>query len=69
MIVRALPGEDPWAGRDTTADWRCVSPADVLADVGNDATAAHVALAALDVTWAFSPAQPLGGRRSAPGNR
>ena len=62
LPVRDIPGEAPWgAGAVSTARWTGVRLADVLADAGLRADAAHVAFTGPDVSQLADPPQPFGG--------
>ncbi|MEU5755552.1 sulfite oxidase [Streptomyces sp. NPDC047829] len=60
--VRDIQGETPWgAGAVSTARFRGIRLADVLAEARPRAGAAHVALAGADVSPLADPPQPYGG--------
>ncbi|MGH3969202.1 MAG: sulfite oxidase, partial [Mycobacterium sp.] len=61
--IRQIVGEDPWGpGATSTAEWRGVGLADVLAAAGaHGDDGLHVAFEAPDVSPLASPAQPFGG--------
>jgi sulfite oxidase len=61
--IQEIVGEDPWGpGATSTAEWRGVRLADVLAAAGVDRDdSLHVAFAALDISRLALPAQPFGG--------
>jgi sulfite oxidase len=62
IAVRDIPGEEPWGpGATGTASWRGVALADVLAAARPQPRAAHVGLAAADVSEEAQPPQPYGG--------
>jgi sulfite oxidase len=63
LRVRPIPGKDPWAhGAISTAEWRGVRLADVLAAAGaRQDDGLHVAFRAPDVAREARPAQPYGG--------
>lgn len=62
LVVRDIPGEDPWRGGATsTARWTGVLLADVLAAAGVRDRAAHVEFAAPDVSELADPPQPYAG--------
>ena len=62
MRARSIPGQEPWAhGAISTADWRGVRLADVLAAAGvHRQDGLHVAFRAADVSQAARPVQPYG---------
>src|SRR4051812_39511074 len=61
IAVRDIPGEEPWGpGATGTAIWHGVALADVLAAAGPRRGAAHVGLAAADVSSEAQPPQPYG---------
>jgi sulfite oxidase len=60
--VRPVPGELVWgSGAVSTARWRGVALADVLAAAGVRGGAAHVGFAAADESAEADPPQPFGG--------
>nr|WP_156664724.1 sulfite oxidase [Mycobacterium sp. 852002-51057_SCH5723018] len=63
LRVRPIPGKEPWAhGAISTAEWRGVRLADVLAAAGADRDdGLHVAFEAPDIAEEAKPAQPYGG--------
>jgi sulfite oxidase len=63
LRVRPIPGKEPWArGAISTAEWRGVRLADVLAAAGaSQDDRQHVAFEAPDVADEAKPAQPYGG--------
>lgn len=63
LAVRPIPGKDPWEhGAISTARWRGVRLADVLAAAGvHRDDGVHVAFTAPDVAQEASPVQPFGG--------
>jgi len=63
MRARPMPGQEPWArGAISTANWRGVRLADVLAAAGAQRRdGLHVAFTAADVSQAARPVQPYGG--------
>ena len=62
LAVRDIPGEAPWGACATaTAAWTGVALADVLAEAGLDAEAAHIAFVAPDLALDAKPQQPFGG--------
>ncbi|HWT50462.1 MAG TPA: sulfite oxidase, partial [Mycobacterium sp.] len=62
LRVRPIPGKEPWAhGAISTAEWRGVRLADVLAATGvHQGDELHVAFDAPDVAEEARPAQPYG---------
>jgi sulfite oxidase len=61
LAVRPIPGQVPWGPATiSTAAWTGVSLADVLAQAGPGAGAAHVAFTAPDVSPSVVPPQPYG---------
>lgn len=62
LRVRPIPGKDPWAhGAISTAEWRGVRLADVLAAAGaHHDDGLHVAFQAPDIAPEARPAQPYG---------
>jgi sulfite oxidase len=61
LAVRAIPGETPWrSGAVSTARWAGVALADVLAEAGLRAGAAHVEFTAPDVAGEARPPAPYG---------
>lgn len=61
LPVRDIPGEAPWGpGATSAAIWVGVRLADILADAGLAAGAAHVAFEAPDVSQIADPPQPYG---------
>jgi sulfite oxidase len=61
MMVRDLPGEEPWGpGATGNACWTGARLADVLAAAGIADEAEHVAFEAPDVSGLASPPQPFG---------
>lgn len=62
LRVRPIPGKDPWAhGAISTAQWRGVRLADVLAAAGvHRDDGLHVAFEAVDIADEATPAQPYG---------
>jgi sulfite oxidase len=63
LRVRPIPGKEPWAhGAISTAEWRGVRLADVLAAAGvHQEDGLHVAFEAPDVAQEARPAQSYGG--------
>jgi len=63
LRVRPIAGKEPWAhGAISTAEWRGVRLADVLAAAGaRQAAGLHVAFQAPDVAREARPVQPYGG--------
>ncbi len=62
MRFRDIPGQVPWGpGAVSTARWSGASLADVLAEAGLQAEAAHVAFIGTDVSQGAEPPQPFGG--------
>ncbi|MFE2025862.1 sulfite oxidase [Streptomyces hygroscopicus] len=60
--VRDIPGEAPWGpGVTSSATFRGVRLADVLAAAGLTPEAAHIAFVAPDIAPAADPPQPYGG--------
>ncbi|OBF45778.1 sulfite oxidase [Mycobacterium sp. 852002-50816_SCH5313054-b] len=62
LRVRPIPGKEPWAhGAISTAQWRGVRLADVLAAAGaQHDDGLHVAFEALDIAEESTPVQPYG---------
>jgi sulfite oxidase len=61
MEFRDIPGQVPWGpGAISTARWSGVALADVLAEAGLQAEAAHIAFAGADVSQDADPPQPFG---------
>lgn len=62
LRVRPIPGKEPWAhGAISTAQWRGVRLADVLAAAGvHHHDGLHVAFEALDIAEEATPVQPYG---------
>lgn len=61
LAVRDIPGQEPWRQATiSTARWTGARLADVLAEAGPAAGAAHVAFAAPDVSDHADPPQPYG---------
>jgi sulfite oxidase len=62
LRVRSIPGKEPWAhGAISTAEWRGVRLADVLAAAGADHDdGLHVAFQASDIAQEARPVQPYG---------
>jgi sulfite oxidase len=62
LRVRPIPGKEPWAhGAISTAEWRGVRLADVLAAAGaHHDDGLHVAFQALDIAQEARPVQPYG---------
>jgi sulfite oxidase len=62
LEFRGIPGEVPWGpGTTSTACWGGVGLADVLAEAGLQAEAAHIAFTGSDVSQEADPPQPYGG--------
>ncbi|WP_055489071.1 sulfite oxidase [Streptomyces sp. TP-A0356] len=61
MEFRDIPGQEPWGpGATSTARWSGVRLADVLAEAGLQAEAAHIAFTGTDVSQEANPPQPFG---------
>jgi sulfite oxidase len=61
MEFRDIPGQVPWGpGAISTARWSGVALADVLAEAGLRADAAHIAFTGADVSQDAHPPQPFG---------
>ncbi|MFB6781714.1 sulfite oxidase [Streptomyces sp. NPDC056352] len=61
MEFRDIPGQVPWGpGATSTASWVGVRLADVLAEAGLQAEAAHIAFTGSDISQDADPPQPFG---------
>ncbi|MCW2875323.1 MAG: sulfite oxidase [Streptomyces oryziradicis] len=66
LEFRDIPGQEPWGpGATSTASWSGVGLADVLAEAGLQAEAAHIAFTGTDVSQEADPPQAFGASISA----